>query len=441
MLISLLICTTFLLFLVLGKNKKLNDLSLILITSVFVVSIFFPILSYFEPPITWRNLSGLTLERVEYVQIQYLSFIIGAMCFYLSWGWKLDSLKSIRELGGMPSSKVSRFSMNAYLAVVLVSFGSVLYLAYIQSVGINTLVSSEAMTDKYKASSGKGFLYIGLNFLIWGVLVAETVRNRPYLKLVCRLLAIGVVCWALFFIHTRTYAAILVFGYFYLYVERNDLRVSQLKVKYVLIGILSWIFIEAFGIARGVVSSSSSFDFIQLFELAASNAELGIRTVAGGSDFSHPFITFFEITREEQAGFMMGKGILDGLTSLLPSFLLEEKPQTMAQWFAAKYYPTFSKQGGGTASSLVAEIWLNFGSIIAPFVAGFLISLFLFWVQLKAKVKSSGLTALSVPYFTFSLFFLERVGLVASFKQFIYMFVPFLCFVFSFKILSLITRR
>ena len=441
MLVSILITICYISFLFIARNKKLNDLSLILITSIFIVSIFFPVLSYFYEPITWRNLSGYTLKNVEYVQMQYLSFIIGAILFYLTWGYKIDKFCNVESVNINNYRNALLVDKSSYLSVVLILIGSLLYIFYVQSIGIDTLINSKFMTDKYKSSIGKGFLNLGLNFVILGVLISESIRYGSNLKKIARILAFFVIVWALFFIQVRTYVAILIFGYLYIYIDRCEIKVSQLKIKYILGLIFIVILFELFSLLRSVISSDNSLDFENIFKFAISNIEIGISSIVGGSDISHPFITFMEISRHEQSGWMMGQGFVDGVMSILPSFVWDDKPQTMAQWFAAKYYSSFSGQGGGTGSTLVGEIWLNFGGFIAPLVAGFLISLFLFWVQLKGKLRSQGLIALSIPYFTFPLLFVERVGLVATFKHFIYIFVPLVLITITFKFLTLITKK
>lgn len=434
MLVSYIIILVYFSFVFVARNKRINDLLLILITSVFVVSIFFPILSYFEDPLTWRNLYGLSIEKIEYVQLQYLSFILGTLLFYFSWGWKLDNYSRVKVIKINQKERSSLIDKTSFFSIVLILFGSILYIIYIKSVGFETLVASEALTDKYKASSGKGFLYIGFNFIIWGILIGETTKNNTSLKLISRLLAFFVIIWALFFIHTRTYVAILIFGYFYIYVEKYDIKIINLKFKYVFIAIFGWLFLEIFVMARGLITTD--VNFADIFKMGLANIELAISNLAGSSDFSHPFITFFELTRNEEPGAMLGSGILDGIISLLPSFILDEKPKTMAEWFVTNYYPGLKEIGGGTGSSFVGELWLNFGSFIAPFIVGFLLSFFLYLIQKKANEKNNGLIALSIPYFVFSLFFLERMGLVASMKQFIYMYIPFVLIFITFKILS-----
>ena len=56
--------------------------------------------------------------------------------------------------------------------------------------------------------------------------------------------------------------------------------------------------------------------------------------VVGGSEFSHPFITAFELRRDEVAGSFRGNTYFESPLSLIPSFLYPDKKPSMPEWFA-----------------------------------------------------------------------------------------------------------
>ena len=431
---SMCIVILLLVYLCFVKGKLINDLSLMMTASVFLVSLFFPVLSMIVEPVTWRNLDGIDSGNLSYLQWQYFFFLLGCVIFTAFFGYKVDLVKQVES----PRSSGKGFSINKreFFSLTLIVVGGTLYGYFILSVGINNLIAIDVLSDKYEAASGKGIFYIGLNFIILGILIAEHNSVSKKFRFFCRAAAICVIVWALAYIHTRTYAAILLLGYFSIYITNQQILISSIRFKYITWGLVLWLFLEMFSIGRSFISAGYGMQLAEMKVYLVENVEETIGAVVGGSDFSHPFITFWELSMNEEAGSLLGQGFLDGIKSVLPSVLVGDKPATTAQWFVNKYYPDFAARGGGAASSLVGEIWLNFGAYVGPFIFGILISFLIFIIQLNAKRNENGLCSFLIPYLTLYALLFERAGLVATFKQTIYIIVPLTGLYFCFILLK-----
>jgi hypothetical protein len=414
------------------NQSPLHAVFLLIILTI-INGLFFPILSVFFEPLTWRDLSGYN-EVVSFeVQLDYLIFGIGLLLSYLFFNKLIISNKASKVITSLP--RPSKISRDDFIFFGLASAGLAIYAIYISNIGLDVVTSTETFTEKYLLSRGLGFYSFGINLVILACFFGEE-SDRRLIKFFSRSLALCVIIWSLGFIYIRTYAVILIIGYLYLFLRYKNINIKDIRIKPLLITLILWIFIELFSFYRGVIKSNQDFSNINLYELSEQNYEKFIGATVGGSEFSHNFITAFELRRDVEDNFLLGSSYLESLLILIPKGIFPDRPETLPEWFARTYYPVFYEKGGGTAFSIVGEAWLNFGPFFGAFIVSFIIGLSLSWMEWKVRVRPGSIVARVSPYVIFLTLILHRAAWAATIKQIFMAIIPIAILVFVFKILA-----
>lgn len=375
---------------------------------------FFPLMSLYVEPRSWRNLGSISEESMHAAQVEYLCFGLGfTAAVGCAWAFKRGLLGAPREVPPPPA--YIRFR-DGLMAWGLVGLGGALYSAYVAQVGVDTLVGNEDFANKYLESRGMGTLLFGLKLMIAGVLWGEASDLPGWSRRGLRLIALGIFSWAFFFIAVRTYAVAIAVGYFAAFCTRRKVQVRRIRLRVIALLLIAYFGAESYAILRSTWMSSG--DLMQAVELARGmDTDESLGGVVGGSEFSHPFITTAEVLQYEEGGTLMGSSYVDAVLAFVPTFLVAERPSTLAQDFVAEYYPALDARGGGASFSLVAEAWWNFGALFGSFLIGLAAGGLLLWCQVRARRAPHGLVQRLLPYLAFACVLLHRGQVQATFKQ------------------------
>lgn len=408
------------------RRQSPTSLPVLAIVISITCGVFYPVATIWINPRSWRNISNLSEESILGTQIDYLAFGLGILTAILLGGalWR-RLLAEPRPAPAAPHRVVFR---DTFMAWGLLIFGGILYANYVRNVGLVTLVSTEDFADKYLASRGLGVYLIGLNVMMVGCLWAEASQVSKRTRWLMRVVGAGIIAWATLFIAVRTYAAAMIIGYTVIYARDHRIQLRQIRLRLVLLILCAYVGMEAYAILRS--SWKLTGDLGAAIELARStDADDAFGAVVGGSELSHPFLTMVEIMEYEEAGELRGRSYLDAVLAFVPLFLWDERPQTLAQIYVAKYYPAVDERGGGSAFTFVGEAWWNFGHIFGPWFTGTLLGLFLLFCHHRSQRYPHGLVNRIVPYTTFLVLLFHRSQVSASFKQVMSIVLP--CLVFA----------
>jgi hypothetical protein len=293
--------------------------------------------------------------------------------------------------------------------------GGVLYAFYIERVGMESLTSHVDYADKYLRSIGLGPLIFGLSMVIAGCLWAEDADLATSDKWPFRIVGAAIVIWAFAFISTRTYALFLLLGYGAIVCRRRRIELRRVHPGLIVALIVTYGCLESFSLLRGLYRD----DFEQAVNELASQGETAIACVVGGSELSHPFITASEVMYDRVPGELAGESVPNAVRALMPLALDPDRPLTLAESFARANYAELANRGGGTAFSIVAEAWLDFGSLIGPFLIGAVFGGLLVWLERRAQTRPDGMLARLVPYLLFYVAVHHRNEIATLLKQFV----------------------
>jgi hypothetical protein len=202
----------------------------------------------------------------------------------------------------------------------------------------------------------------------------------------------------------RTNFVLLAIGYAAIHARRTGLVVSQVRWFWIVGGALLWVGLEGFSLFRGTYRG----DTVEALQLVAERADEGLSKVVGASELSHSFVTAMEVHACADAGELAGSSYLDALVILLPSSLVSARPESLPQWFARTQYSELFARGGGTAFSIVAEAWMNFGPLFGPWLVGLFFGAVAVWAEERARRVPFGVVARTLPYFAFLAVILQR---------------------------------
>src|SRR6185295_11742780 len=87
--------------------------------------------------------------------------------------------------------------------------------------------------------------------------------------------------------------------------------------------------------------------------------------------------------------------------ALVPVGLATDRPRLLSEIFVRQNYTALAATGGGTAFSLVAEAWLDFGPLIGALVVGLIAGVILILVEHCRAVQPHGMLARIAPYLVF----------------------------------------
>ncbi len=419
--------------------RKQSPLSLPIIGVgvTMLIGTFYPLMSLYIEPRSWRNLANISEEALLSAQFEYLAFTAGLVgAITCVWIFRRGHLAAPKLA---PEARAYTRFRDSFVAWGLVALGAMLYGAYINQVGLSTLISTEDFASKYLESRGMGVLLFGLNLMIVGVSWGEASDLGRRSRLCLRLIALAIFTWSFFFIAVRSYAVALTLGFMAVHCVKHGFQVRRIRLRMVALIFVAYFCVEGYAIVRS--SWMSSGDLLRAVELAGSldsNEALG--GVVGGSEFSHPFITTAELMQYEEGGSLHGESYANALIAFVPLFLMPNRPATLAQDFVANYYPALDERGGGSSFSMVAEAWWNFGAILGCLLIGLASGALLMWSHVSARKNPHGISSRLLPYLAFLCVVYHRGQSQAIFKQVVSVLIPLLALVLLARLLWSVLR-
>jgi hypothetical protein len=380
--------------------------TLALIVTALVGS-FYPLASTLVEPSSWRNLDLLSPAIVLATQAQYVAFAAGLLlAIFLA-----SQLRWLAPRAAEPSTAAG--TRDLITGAALVAVGLALYAAYAQQVGFSALTDREDYALKYLLGRGLGPLQLGMPIMIVGCLWIEGSALPRTTRNLFLPIAAAIAIWSVAFISVRTNAVVLVLGYTSILARRRNFQLRSIRPWMVIAGVALYAALESFALLRGVYRG----DFSEALGRLEAQGELVLAAAVGGSELSHPFITAGEVLREREAAELGGASLLDGVAACLPRGLYPDRPLYLSEQFVRSNYADLAARGGGTAFSLVAEAWLNFGSLVGPALFGCAIGLLLTWLEQRRDLRPDGLVARLLPYFVFYVAMQHRNEFGTLFKQ------------------------
>lgn len=372
-----------------------------------LVGSFYPLASSCIEPSSWRNLDLLSPSVVLDTQLQYVAFAGGLLAaLFLA-----ANLRWNERGAANPSSSAATRDLAVGSLLVLVGLG--LYATYARQVGFAALTDREDYALKYLLGRGLGPLQLGMPIMIVGCLWIEASALARSTKNLFLPVAVGICIWSVAFISVRTNAVVLVVGYLSILARRRNFQLRSIRPWMVAGALLLYAGLESFALLRGVYRG----DFAQALTRLEAQGELVFAAAVGGSELSHPFITAGEVLREREAGELAGQSIVDGVAACLPRGLYPDRPLYLSEQFVRSNYADLAARGGGAAFSLVAEAWLDFGSVLGPLAFGLAMGLLLAWCERRRESVPDGILARLLPYFVFYVAMQHRNEFGTLFKQ------------------------
>lgn len=416
------------------RHRSPLHLLVILAGFTLLAGSFFPIATLFVEPLSWRNVVQAPDDDVLAVQVEYAAFAAG-LAAAAALAFAAGRLG--REAGAREPRPGHRSDLLA--ASALVVGGGLLYALFVKQVGVETLTDRDDYAAKYLRSVGLGPLASGINVMIAGVLWAEAGALGARAKLAFRAVGLAIAVWSLAFISVRTNAVILALGYGWIACARRGVTIARVRPALVVAAIAGWFALEVVSIWRGAVKEAGAE---RAAEIVVRNAESNMAAVVGGSELSHPFLTALEVRLHEHAGELGGQSYWNAVPALAPLALVPDRPLALAETFARQHYAEFAEQGGGTAFSLVAEAWWNFGALSGSLLIGFLAGALLLGAEGLAARDPSGALARVLPYFTFVCVIAHRSESAVLLKQTVSIALPIAAVVVAADLLQpLVARR
>lgn len=372
-----------------------------------LVGSFYPLASTQIEPSSWRNLDLLSPTVVLETQLQYVAFAAGLLVALLL----VANLRWNERREVMASSEAA--TRDLLTGGLLVIAGLALYAAYAQQVGIAALTDREDYALKYLLGKGLGPLQLGMPVMIVGCLWIEGSALPRSTKNLFLPVALGICVWSVAFISVRTNAVVLVVGYLSILARRRNFELRSIRPWMVGGALLLYAGLESFALLRGVYRGDMQAALSRL----EAQGELVFAAAVGGSELSHPFITAGEVLREREAGELAGQSIVDGVAACLPRGLYPDRPLYLSEQFVRSNYADLAARGGGAAFSLVAEAWLDFGSVSGPLLFGLAMGLLLTWCERRREELADGVLARLLPYFVFYVAMQHRNEFGTLFKQ------------------------
>lgn len=371
-----------------------------------LIGSFYPLVTSFVEPSSWRNLDVLSPALVRDSQLQYVAYAAGLVLAILASNSRRGSAP---DLNDHRDTTPRDFTASA----LLVGAGLAMYAIYAERVGMSALTDREDYAAKYLASQGLGPLQLGLPMAMVGCLWAEASELAAARKLPFRAVALAIVVWSIAFISVRTNAVVVVLGYASILARRSGFELRKIRPALVVAGLVGYLFLESFALLRGVYRGDLGSAISQVID----RGELALGTAVGGSELSHPFITTAEVLRSREAGELAGESLWNGVAACLPRGIHPDRPPFLSEQFVRSNYAELASRGGGAAFSLVAEAWLDFGSCIGPFAFGLALGWLLVACERRRETHPTGLIARVIPYFVFYVAMQHRNEFGSLFKQ------------------------
>ena len=391
-----------------------------------LIGTFCPLIMLWVEPLTWRNLSSYTNGLAAYVQLNYLAFAAG---LFLA----AALASAAPRMAAQASIRRETHSRDLFVSASLVFIGLAAYSLYVATVGLDVLVDSANRAEKYRVSRGLGPLYIGMNMMIVGCLWAEAGQLSRKCKWLFRAVAAAIIVWALAFLAVRWYAVALLLGYAYLYCSEHRISVRRIPLRVFVALSALVVFAETIMLVRGAIATGAE-GLPEAIELLKRDPSL-LSAAIGGSELAQPFITFAEAV-SNRMDFALGSGLsyMNELLTLIPTFAIGDRPETLAQLFVLHNYPDLETSGGGTGFTMVGEAWVNFGHVLGPAVVGVAYGLALLAAERGALQRPDSVVARILPALVVTIVMAERTTLVITLKQVLIVLIPVIALVVTYKI-------
>jgi len=357
-----------------------------------LVGSFYPLATLLIDPLSWRNISHLSDELIVHTQLEYVAFALGLLAAL----WIALQLRWTAQRAIAPEER-SRGLHDLVVAATLVGVGFTLYALYVQRVGLSALSDREDYAFKYLMSQGLGPLQFGLLMAIAGCLWAEGSTLPRAHKNLFLPAALAIAVWSIAVISVRTNFAILLLGYVVIHARRSGWQLARMRPALIALALVSYFALETFAMFRGAYQG----DVGEALWMLQGRGTDTIAAAIGGSELSHPFITAAEILHDREAGELAGRSLVDGVLAFVPRGLYPDRPLMLSEQFVRSNYLDLASRGGGAAFSLVAEGWLNFGSLLGPSLFGLAVGLLLTWVEFRWDREPHGLIARVAPCIAF----------------------------------------
>ena len=386
-------------------------LFVLLVGAVSLVGCFYPLVTLLVEPSTWRNVAFLPHDAVADVQAEYLALALGlaAACAAFSASGRSRPVAVERGARVRPLAR----HRDRVVCWSLLLVGAVLYSVYVRRVGLGALLNRDDYAEKYLLSEGLGLWAAGLKLMILACLWAEAGSLPARTKRLFRAAAIAIGAWSIAFLSVRSNFVVLLAGYAYLWCRRSGFQLRRVRPALVVLLLAAYFGLESFALFRGAYRGDAS----AAVRLLAQNAESSLARAVGGSELGHPFITAMEVTSAREPGELGGSSYLAALPNLIPTALWPDRPPTLSQQFAWSHYQGLAVLGGGTAYSLVAEAWLNFGRWIGSFAVGLACGWLLLSVERRAATHPDGFVARLAPSLPYLVVIANRSEAATLVKQ------------------------
>ena len=388
------------------RRRSPFDLFVLLVLFSAVVGSFYPVLTAFVEPSTWRNVDHLRDALFAAAQWNYLGFALGLAAVAcaarplgrarpspahgaprespppasgptVSPGWvgvgdgraqaRTARPGQVTPARLAPGAERALAERDLCAALLLLAAGLGLYALYVGKVGLSALFNHSDYAEKYLRSFGLGPMAVGLKLAILACLWAEGGRVGARARTLFRLVALAISVWSVGFISVRSNFVCLLMGYAALACRRGGFELRRIRPLLVALLLAAYVFLEGFALLRGLLDR----DLGTAVRILQDEGSSTLGRAIGGSELGHPFVTTMEVMAERDPGELRGASYLAALEGLLPLALHPERPPTLSQEFARRHYAELAARGGGTAFSAVAEAWLAFGSFVGPLCAGF----------------------------------------------------------------------
>ncbi len=270
--------------------------------------------------------------------------------------------------------------------------------------------------DLYKSKQGLGFLVIGRDILLFGLVIAF--NRMMYLKKLDpkknKLSVILIVVIFLFIVHNLLLGdrnpildvilgISVVFWLFYKSTRRTIMIVSPvLFLGFILVGAL-----------RGAPKNSDYITYI-----SKSSNWSNFDPTSKGELTAH-FKIDHDVLYVTGGEYKLGGSYLEAFISLIPKNLIAERPEYLTEWYARKFHKEIFEAGGGFGFSLIAETYMNFGTL-----GMVVIGIFIGYTSKKMYgfiFNHLSLVTLSIYGITlYYIFLLPRAGLTPSIKPYLF---------------------
>lgn len=257
-----------------------------------------------------------------------------------------------------------------YLSITLSVLGIVLYSLFI----VTAFGSPQKMylvsdrLDFYKSKKGLGFLVIGREILLFGLVLAF--NRMMYLKKLNpknKISILLIVVLLLFFVHNLflgdrnpildfILGISVVFWLFYKSTRRIIIIVSPiLFLGFILVGTL-----------RGLPKNSDYITYL------TKNSSWATFDPTSNGELTAHFKIDHDVLYISEGEYKYGESYLEAFISLIPKNLIPERPEYLTEWYARKFHKNIFEAGGGFGFSLIAETYMNFGTLGMVFIGLFI---------------------------------------------------------------------